>query len=323
MYSVNLSPPTLQVSALCLGTAEFGAYITGENAQRLVEEYLSLGGNFIDTAHCYAFWTPAGAGCSERELGRLIRALGVREQVVIATKGGHSAGGNAYPRPDGYMAPELVARDLAESLDRLQMERVDLYYLHRDDPRVPVDEVIDSLNEHIRAGRVRAIGASNWSTARIEQANHYAVQHGLQGFIISQVQWSLAIPNWKPSADPTTRYVTEEDAEWYAQHKIPVAAYTATASGYFSGTQKGEEGFGNPTNAERRERVRQLAQQMGVTPTQIALAWLLHQKPTVIPIFSTGNVEHLKECMSAVKVSLTPQQVDWLAYGGGRGEGTA
>lgn len=315
MYSVTLPYTPLQVSALCLGTAEFGAYITGENARCLLEEYLYLGGNFIDTAHCYAFWTPAGAGCSEREVGKIIRALGVREQVIIATKGGNPAGGTAYPRPDRYMSPELVARDLAESLDRLQMERVDLYYLHRDDPLVPVDEVIDSLNEHIRAGRVRAIGASNWSTARIEQANRYAVQRGLQGFIISQVQWSLAIPNWKPRADPTTRYVTREDAEWYAQHKIPVAAYTATASGYFSGMQKGEEGFGNPANAEKRERVGRLAQQMGVTPTQIALAWLLHQKPTVIPIFSTSNLEHLKECMSAVQVSLTPQQVDWLTYG--------
>ncbi len=315
MRRVTLPRTSLQVSVLCLGTGDLGAYLKGEDAARVVEEYLNLGGNFVDTAHCYAFWTPAGAGCSERELGRIIRALGVREQVVVATKGGHPAGGSAYPRPDGYMSPEVVARDLMESLERLQMETVDLYYLHRDDPRVPVDEVISSLNEHIRAGRVRAIGASNWSTERIEQANRYASENGLQGFVISQVQWSLAVPNWKPTADPTTRYVTEEDAEWYAQHGIPIAAYTATALGYFSGTRKGEEGFGNPVNAQRRERARQLAEQMGYSPTQVALAWLLHQKPIVIPIFATGNLEHLRECTRATEVSLSTQQVEWLTHG--------
>lgn len=315
MRSIALPNTALQVSALCFGTGELGARIVGEEASRLIEEYLHLGGSFIDTAHCYAFWLPAGAGCSEREQGKVLRTLCIREQIVVATKGGHPDAGPAYPRPDRYMAPEVIAHDLSESLDRLQMDTVDLYYLHRDDPRVPVDEIITSLNEHIRTGRVRAIGASNWSTARIEQANRYASEHGLQGFVISQVQWSLAVPKWKPSADPTTRYVSEDDAEWYARHEIPIAAYTSTALGYFAGTLRGEENFGDPRNAERRERAQQLARQMGVTPTQIALAWLLHLKPLTIPIFATSNLEHLRECIEAVDISLTPEQMTWLAHG--------
>ncbi|MGC8784407.1 MAG: aldo/keto reductase [Armatimonadota bacterium] len=317
MQRIFIPRTTLSVSRLCLGTGVFGARIKGDNATRVVEEYLRLGGNFVDTAHCYAFWEPDGeAGCSERELGRIIRELDVREQIVLATKGAHPDGGPKYPRPDRYMSPEVIAQDIAESLQRMQIDTIDLYYLHRDDSRVPVDEIISALNEHVRAGRIRYLGASNWRTERIGQANRYAAEHGLQGFVISQVQWSLAVPNWQMGEDPTVRYVTPEDAGWYAAHNMPVAAYTSTAQGYFAGTEKGEQSFGNsPLNAARRERARHLAQQLGVTPTQVALAWLLHQKPLVIPIFMTGNVEHLRECMAAEEVKLTPEQVRWLAEG--------
>lgn len=316
MQRVWIPHTSLNVSRLCLGTGVFGARVKGDNATQVVEEYLRLGGNFLDTAHCYAFWEPDGeAGCSERELGRILRELGVREQVVLATKGAHPDGGAKYPRPDRYLSPEVIAQDLAESLQRLQVDTIDLYYLHRDDSRVPVDEIIDALTEHIRAGHIRYLGASNWRTERIEQANRYAAQHGLQGFVISQVQWSLAVPNWQMGEDPTVRYVTPEDAEWYAQAGIPIAAYTSTAQGYFAGAPKGEEQFGNSVNAARRERARQLAQQLGDTPTQVALAWLLHQKPLTIPIFMTGNLQHLHECMAAAEVALTPEQVHWLVAG--------
>ncbi|GIV18762.1 MAG: aldo/keto reductase [Armatimonadota bacterium] len=317
MQRVWIPDTSLNVSRLCLGTGVFGARIKGDNATQVVEEYLRLGGNFLDTAHCYAFWEPEGeAGCSERELGRILRDLGVREQVVLATKGAHPDGGPKYPRPARYLSPEVMTQDIAESLQRLQVDTIDLYYLHRDDSRVPVDEIVDALNEHIRAGHIRYLGASNWRTERIEQANRYAAQRGLQGFVISQVQWSLAAPNWQMGEDPTVRYVTPEDAEWYAQAGIPIAAYTSTAQGYFAGTSKGEEQFGhNPVNAARRERALQLAQQLGVTPTQVALAWLLHQKPLTIPIFMTGNLQHLRECMSAAEVRLTPEQVRWLVEG--------
>lgn len=317
MQQVTLPGTDLKVSRLCLGTGVFGAPIKGDNATRVVDEYLRIGGNFIDTAHCYAFWEPDGeAGCSEREVGRILRELGVREQVVLATKGAHPDGGPKYPRPERYMSPEVIAQDIADSLQRLQVHTIDLYYLHRDDSRVPVDEIISVLNEHVRAGRIRYLGASNWRTERIEQANRYAAEHRLQGFVISQVQWSLAVPNWQMGEDPTVRYVTSEDAEWYARHGMPTAAYTSTAQGYFAGTEKGEQSFGNnPVNATRRERARQLAQQIGATPTQIALAWLLHQKPLTIPIFMTGNLEHLRECMASAEVTLTPEQVRWLAEG--------
>jgi len=305
----------LVVSALCLGTGSFGTAIRGDELDRLVASFLEAGGCFFDSAHCYAFWKPNGLGASERELGASLRRLGCWEDVVVATKGGHPDGGADYRRPDAYLSEEVIASDLDESLSRLGVECVDLYYLHRDDPRMPVDEIVGILNREIERGRVRHIGASNWSVSRMAAANAYAVRKGLHGFVASELQWSLATPNWEPEPDPTTRYVTPEDAAWHASNGVPIAAYSATANGYFAGTAQSKGLYGNPGNRERRTRARELAARLGCTPTQVALAYLLHQGPRVVPLFGTTNQEHLREAVGAASVVLEAEQVDWLRDG--------
>src|SRR5579862_170257 len=180
MRRYTLPNTNLEVSTLCFGLGSLGTGFQGPDAGELLMDYLAAGGNFVDTAHCYACWIENGLGASERELGRLLRQLGVRDRVIVATKGGHPAFGTEYPRPDAYMSERQVVQDLEESLERLHLDQVDLYYLHRDDPRMPVDEVIDMLNRCVQSGRVRALGASNWSVARIAEANAYAARHGLQ-----------------------------------------------------------------------------------------------------------------------------------------------
>src|SRR5438270_1594806 len=143
----------LHVSALCYGLGSFGSRVKGTAMERLYVTFREAGGNFFDTAHCYAFWLAEGAGCSERALGECLRRFGGRDEIVIGTKGGHPDAGPDYPRPDRYLAPEVIATDIRDSLERLGVETIDLYYLHRDDPRVPVDEIIDMLNREIKAGR--------------------------------------------------------------------------------------------------------------------------------------------------------------------------
>ena len=108
-----------EVSALCLGAGGFGTILRGDAVDRLVADFLVAGGDFFDTAHCYAFWEPEGAGASERELGACLRRLGAWDDVVVATKGGHPDAGERYRRPDAYLAPEVIASDLDDSLDRL------------------------------------------------------------------------------------------------------------------------------------------------------------------------------------------------------------
>lgn len=313
MTTLPLPHTDLMPSRLCLGLGDYGTRIAGDTAVRLLARFLKLGGNFVDTAHCYSFWAPeAGAGSSERQLGAAMRELGCRDRLVIATKGGHPDGGELYRRSEHYLAPEVVAQDIADSLGWLGIETIDLYLLHRDDSRVPVAEVVEALNGHVQAGRIRYLGASNWSVARLTAANAYAATHGLQGFCVSQVHWSLAEPTWEMGPDPTMRCLTAPDAAWHAATGLPVMAYSPSAGGYFAGRA---QSYNTPTNAARRDRARQLAAEMGLTPTQVALAYLLNQPFPVYPIVGTMNGAHLAEAAGALEAELTPEQVAWLRDG--------
>ena len=219
---------------------------------------------------------------------------------MVATKGGHPDGGPDYRRPADFLAESIVNGDIEDSLDRLCAERIDLFYLHRDDGVTPVGEIVEMLNRQIERGRVRALGASNWSVSRMAEANAYAAREGLQGFVVSQAQWSLSVPDWSPTADPTVRSVGAKEIAWHAETGIPIAAYSATGNGFFSKPCSTD----NPTNRVRWERVHELSVTLACTPTQVALAWLLHQKPTVLPVFSTTNPDHLAEALSAEFVTL-------------------
>jgi aryl-alcohol dehydrogenase-like predicted oxidoreductase len=241
--------------------------------------------------------------------------LGVREKVVIGTKGGHPAIEPGYSRPDAYLAPEVIAQDVDESLERLGFASVDLYYLHRDDTRVPVGEIVDTLHQEVDQGRIRHLGASNWSVERLEAANAYAQGKGRQGFIASQVQWSLATPTWKIGPDPTTRYVTEDDVRWHTRTRLPIVAYSATASGYFSDTPRNPGLYNDSANPGRAERARTFAAQRKATPTQIALAYLACQSVPTIPLFSTANLAHLAEALDSIALTLSPEELTWLREG--------
>ena len=300
---------TLSVSPICLGLGDLGTRVTGAAAVHLLETLLAAGGNFVDTAHCYGFWGPGGTGASERELGQVLRVLDCRADLVIATKGGHPAVDPDYPRADAYLSPEVLASDVGESLDRLGVAAIDLYLLHRDDTRVPVGEIIDSLNTHVAAGRLRALGASNWSTGRIAAANAYAAAHGLAGFVVSQIQFSLATPQFPVTADPTMRYMTPETAAWHTHTALPVMAYSASAGGFFAGR---DGGYATPENLARRDRARTLAAELSVTPAQLALAYLLAQPFPVFPIVGTLDESHLTESLAAAQIRLTPAQVAYL-----------
>ena len=129
------------------------------------------------------------------------------------------------------------------------------------------------------------------------------------------MQWSLADPNWKPSSDPTTRFVTEEDRKWYESVDLPIVAYSATSGGYFANKNVSVGLYDNPTNIARRERAEELASKLNCTPAQIAMSYLLHQKPLTFPIFRTTNQAHLTEIMGSVSISLSDEQVQWLRDG--------
>jgi aryl-alcohol dehydrogenase-like predicted oxidoreductase len=303
----------LEVSALCYGTAQWGHAVVGEHLDRLFNAFRDAGGNFIDTAHCYACWTPQGAGVSERAVANVLRRNGGQDEVIVATKGGHPSW-PGYRTVERYMSAGRVEADIDDSLARLGRDHIDLYLLHRDDPRMEAGEIIEYLNGEVRRGRIRYLGASNWTSARIAEANAYAQAHGLQGFVISEPQWSLACRN--PAGDPTLHYLDKNDHVWHSRSRIPVMPYASTAGGYFAteGQNRAEQ-YDNPTSRGRLERAQRLAAELGCTPNQVALAYLKHQPFPVVPIIGTTDLRHLDDALGALKVTLTEVQVEWLRDG--------
>jgi aryl-alcohol dehydrogenase-like predicted oxidoreductase len=322
MLKKLLVPGTsLRVSEMALGTVYWGTRTDAAAVEALYDAYREAGGNVIDTAHIYAAWMPNGNGASERAAGAVLKSRGDRRQAVVITKGGHS-NEDFYPRPGRFLSPERVRQDIQESLERLGVDTIDLYFLHRDDRRVPVDEVIGMLNEAVAEGWIRYFGASNWSVERMEEANRYAA--GLSnagainmGFVASQPEFSLAEPNAaEPTGDPALRFLRPKDLAWHARTGLPAFCYSPTAQGYFStGGEKGAKAYDNATSRARLERVRDLSGRLGFAPGQVALAYVRHQPFPTIPILGTENVKHLHEALGAVAVPLTGEQVRWLAEG--------
>jgi aryl-alcohol dehydrogenase-like predicted oxidoreductase len=305
---MNYAPfPSLgrDLSRLVLGSMVFSREAL-ELTFALLDRWRELGGNVVDTAHIY------GGGESERALGLWLEERGCREQVVVLTKGAHH---NADRR---RVTPEDITCDLRDSLARLRTGYVDLYVLHRDDPDIPVGPIVEILNEHRDAGRIRAFGGSNWSTARLEAANEYAAAHGLQGFTLSSPHLSLAAPQsvvWEGCLDACSR----EDREWYARTGMPLFAWSSQARGFFSGayTPESEDELMRRVyfcaeNWERLRRARELGAERGYSAIQVALAWVLHQPFATFPLIGPHTVAELENCVAALELTLSPREVSWL-----------
>ncbi len=315
MERLNIAETDLDVSTICLGTADWGTATSVEQAHALLHAFRDAGGNFLDTAHVYGAWALTGTAASERVIGNYIQKNGIND-LVVATKGGHPNIGH-YRSTDAWLAPYRLRADIDDSLARLGLETIDLYYLHRDDLAMDVSEIIGYLNEEVERGRIRYLGCSNWTVERIQAANEYAREQRLQGFVISEIQWSLAHkepPDPRPRGTQTV-YARECEAAYQRRTGMALAAYTATARGYFSLAEGGRGGFDNPTSRRRRERARELAEKKHATPTQIALAWLMHQDFPCFPITGTTSLEHLRENLQAVEIELHADERDWLANG--------
>lgn len=299
MRTARISPDLPPLPVIALGIDAFGGSVREADAFALLDAFVAGGGSVIDTAHCY------GGGASECCLGRWLAARGCRERVIVSSKGAHP-GADAPNR----LAAADIASDLGESLERLGTCRIDLYWLHRDDPTAPVEGILLALESHRRAGRIRAYGASNWSEARLAEAAATAVRLGIPGFCAAQQGWSLAervAPGW-----PGCRYLGEDDRAWHRRTGLPLFAFTAQARGFFA---KDVAEYDSPANRARRERARELAARRGATPNQVALAWLTCQDFPGLAIAGSHRPAQLADCLAAGTLALSPAEVEWLVTG--------
>ncbi len=287
-----------------------------DGAFSLFDAILALGCTTFDTAHTY------GQGDNERTVGRWVRERGVREQVVIIGKGAH------HSQDRKRVTPFDISADLHDSLARFTFDYIDLYLLHRDDPTVPVGPIVETLNEHQRAGRIRAFGGSNWSAARIREANAYAAERGLTPFTASSPNFSLAEQIREPWPDCLTISGPQQAAEraWYAEQKMPLFTWSSLAGGFFSGRFTREnigaaEGganalvaqcYASEANFRRLDRAARLAEERGLSIPQVALAYVLSQPLDIYALVGSASAAEFAANAAAADLRLSDAELDWL-----------
>ena len=311
MQYVSLPGLTKELSRIVQGTVMLSSRKESEGFA-LLDAVFEAGCNSFDTAHVY------GNGDVERVLGRWINSRGIREKVVILDKGAH------YNQDRKRVTPFDITADIHDSLARLQTDYIDLYALHRDDVTTPVQEVVRSLHEHKRAGRIGIVGGSNWSAKRIEAANAYAATLQLTPFTFSSPHFSLAEqvePPWDDCISITGGHAAER--EWYVQNRMPVFCWSSLAGGWFNGrvsraTIEEKKNadiarcYNSEANWKRLERATELGKNMGASAAQVALAYTLHQPFDAFPLVAAYSGEEFKACTAALDISLSKGELAWL-----------
>jgi aryl-alcohol dehydrogenase-like predicted oxidoreductase len=301
----------LRVSSICLGTALFGATIDTPMSYALLDAFFERGGNFVDTARSYNDWIPGERARSEGLIGRWFADRRNRERAIVATKGGHAA-------DDG--TPRLNARDLTIDIDaslmRLHVEVIDLYYLHRDGPATPVEPIIDALNAHVRTGKIRYLGCSNWKAPRIREANAYAAASGQSGFVANQPMWNAAVIDTSTLMDPSLAVMDADMRRLHVDTGMACIPYSSQAGGLFTKLTsmlwtlqfrlgRGPTGYPPGPNLARFRVIEPMARERSMPISHVALAYLMSQPFVTVPIVGCRTVDQLRETMASADVRLT------------------
>ncbi|TJX53031.1 MAG: aldo/keto reductase, partial [Mesorhizobium sp.] len=273
----------------------------------LLDAFFEAGGNLFDTGYVY------GGGYTETLLGQWLRNRGVREQSVVIAKGAHS--------PLCY--PDVIGKQLAQSLDRLQTDHVDIYFMHRDNPDVPVGEFVDAMDREVKAGRIRGpFGGSNWKMQRMDEAIAYAERTGKQKPGVLSNNFSLAEmlePIWAGCITSST----DDWKAWLTSRQMPNFAWSSQGRGFFT-DRAGRDRLDSEElvrvwyserNFGRRDRAIELAAQLRKSPIHIALAYVLNQPFPSVPLIGPRTLGELDDSLRALDIALSPAQREWLDGG--------
>ncbi|MDB5541059.1 MAG: oxidoreductase [Devosia sp.] len=290
-----------QASAVALGFEDFRTFPSGAI---LLDAFWEKGGNLFDTAFVY------GAGYTEKLFGEWHTSRGTREEAVLIGKGAHS--------PLCY--PDVIAKQLDQSLNRLQTDYVDVYFMHRDNLEVPVGEFVDAMDAEVKRGRIRGpFGGSNWTKERFDEAIAYADRTGKQRPGALSNNFALAEmldPIWAGCVTAST----DDWKAWLKARQIPNFSWSSQARGFFTdraGRDKTSNEelvrvWYNDRNFGRRDRAVELAAKLGKSPIHVALAYVLAQGFPSIPLIGPRTLHELDDSLEAFEIQLTPEQVAWL-----------
>jgi len=311
---------TDRVSVIGLGTSEFGGRCPESLARDFMDAYLALDGNFIDTARVYGDFKSPRNGESEKVIGRWMADRRARGRVFLSTKGAHPPLENMG---QSRLSREEIRRDIGESLEALQTDHVDIFFLHRDDENRPVGEIMETLESLIRDGSTRMTGVSNWKPGRIREANAYAAAHGLTPLTANQPQFSLA--KQVRSLDPTLTAMDRDTYRMHLETNMACCCFSSQAHGFFTKLdQGGEESlapnvraeFLCPENRAVYERIKTVQKETGLSVGAIALAFLTCQPFPTFALVGCSKMEHLCALKEAGDAALNDAQRDFLRQPG-------
>jgi aryl-alcohol dehydrogenase-like predicted oxidoreductase len=305
----------LEVSALCLGADSIGSKIDRETSFQLLDLFRESGGSFIDTGNFYAAWLPGCAGGeSETTIGLWMKERRARHHMVVASKLGFD-----YPGCQGGLSAAEIERECDKSMLRLGTDALDLYYAHRDDSQTPLEETMEAFDRLIRAGKVRAIGASNLNVWRIAEANVTAKAHGWASYCVVEQRHTYLRP--RHGADFGPQVCINEDLKDYCQARsIALIGYSVLLQGAYTRADRTLPAqYAGPEASERLAVLKCVSQEMGATESQVVIGWMLHSNPPVLPIVAGSRPEQLVENIGALDIQLSEDQVKRLDTAGNPG----
>lgn len=312
MRKIKLGNSGLEVSALCMGGDAIGSRIDRATSFQLLDRFRESGGTFLDTANFYAAWLEGcQGGESETTMGLWLKARGARRQMVVASKLGFD-----YPGCEGGLSASEIERECEKSLRRLQTDHLDVYYAHRDDTSVPLEETMQAFNRLVRSGKVRAIGASNLKVWRIAEANTVSLKEGWAQYSVIEQRHTYFRP--RHGADFGPQICINEDLKDYSRSRgIPLVGYSVLLQGAYTRDDRPIPAqYAGPEADDRLAVLRAVARETGATPNQIIIAWMLAGNPTVLPIVAGSRIEQLAENIAALNVALSGDQIKRLDTAG-------
>lgn len=312
-----LNKTDIKVSSIAIGSHNFGSDLDEKQSYEILDYFTENGGTVIDTAAGYSNWLEGEKSRSEKLIGRWLRGK-KRNSVIISTKGGLPY----HKTPNvSRLTHDEVREDIVGSLKRLNVDYIDIYWLHRDDIKKGVAEIMEMLHMFVKEGKTRYIGMSNWTHERIQEANNYARNNGLTEIIASQIQYNMAIPNIENN-DPTLVLMNDKEYKYFKENKMNVFAFSSQAKGFFSKIEKGgvealskkaRDRFFNAQSISVYEKLKEVSKITGYSVGQLVISTLSSNKDfNVIPIVSCKNTEQLRETMSGVDVDLPRDIINFL-----------
>ena len=312
MEKVKLGGSDTEVSALCFGTDLIGSRIDRDTSFQLLDLFRESGGTFVDTGNFYAAWLPGcRGGESETTIGDWMADRGARGDMKIASKLGFD-----YPGCTGGLGAAEIERECEKSLRRLQTDHLDLYYAHRDDRVTPLEETMEAFDRLIRAGKVRAIGASNIKGWRIAEANSTARKNGWTEYSAIEQRHTYLRPRHGADFGPQI-CINDDMADFSRATGVTLIGYSVLLQGAYTRDDRPiPPQYAGPEATERVAALHAVAAELGATPNQVVIAWMRQSDPPVLPIIGGSSAEQCLENIGALGVTLSDDQMRTLDSAG-------